>query len=102
MFKQARYVRVDNPPPGPPAPFLGGAYVVSAWVKLAGFTRLTWVVNRRMLITGKGAVLAIDAATRDGSDPRARPSAGSQSRYADAIKNTPAYADARACVWDAS
>jgi hypothetical protein len=45
VFKRGRYVRFGNPPPGPPARFLGGAYVVPAWVKLAGFTRLTWVVK---------------------------------------------------------
>ncbi|HET8950357.1 MAG TPA: hypothetical protein VFN44_07595 [Solirubrobacteraceae bacterium] len=96
-----RYVRVDTPPPGAPAPFLDGAYVLSAWVKLAGVTRLTWVVNRRMLTTGKGAVLALDPPTRDGSDRRAQPSSGRQSHYADAIKHTAAYANARSCVWDA-
>lgn len=96
-----RYVRVDTPTPGAPAPFLGGAYVLSAWVKLAGVTRLTWVVNRRMLTTGKGAVPALDPPTRDGSDPRARPSSGRQFHYADAIRHTAAYASARSCIWDA-
>jgi hypothetical protein len=91
-------VRVDHPPPGSRAPFLQGAYVLSALVRVAGATQLTWVVNRRMLSTGKGAALALDSPTQDVSLPRALPSAGWQSRYADAIKNTQAYADARSCV----
>lgn len=98
VFIRGRYVRVDTAPPAPPAQFRRGAYVVSAWVRLAGVSQQTWVVNRRMLTTGRGAALALGVGTQDASEPRALPSPGRQSRYADAIMNTDAYAVARACL----